>query len=474
MDLKEFPVLYVDDEEDNLDVFRFNYRRIFNIHTASSGEEALSLVEKKDFAVVITDQRMPKMTGLDFLARVKEIKAETLGIILTAYRDPDVLIDAIRLGSVYRFLTKPFNSEELKAAITQAIEVWHLKRKNQELERKLSEYTHYLDNQVHAQYDFGNIIGSSKSLLKVLDNIEKVAPTSSTVLLRGETGTGKELIAHAIHLNSNRAADPFVRVNCAALASGILESELFGHERGAFTGAVSRRMGRFEMADRGTLFLDEVGDLPMDIQVKLLRVLQEREFERVGGEETIKVDVRLISATHKNLEDLVSKGLFRQDLYYRLNVFPLELPPLRERRDDIRELVNHFVEKYSTVTGKLVRKVEQEFFRALDSYDWPGNVRELENLIERAMILSTDGILSMKDLRFGPGFEMPAISTSRTTLALDSEINETEKSRIIRAVEECRGNMAQTARKLGINRTTLYYRMKKHNLEYLQNAKWQG
>ncbi|MBN2724352.1 MAG: sigma-54-dependent Fis family transcriptional regulator [Deltaproteobacteria bacterium] len=473
MDFKDFPVLYVDDEPDNLEVFRLNFRRTLDITTAQDGPSALELAAKKNFAVVVTDQRMPKMSGLEFLQKHRIINPDALGIILTAYKDPDVLMEAIRLGVVYRFITKPWNMDELKSAIVQAIEVFHLKKLNLILEKKLEAYTSYLDNQAHEVFSFGNIVGSSKALKNVLDNIERVAPTASTVLLRGETGTGKELIAHAIHLNSPRASRPFVRVNCAALSSGVLESELFGHEKGAFTGAVSKRMGRFELADTGTLFLDEVGDLPIDIQVKLLRVLQEREFERVGGEETVSVDVRLISATHRDLEDLVSRGEFRQDLYYRLNVFPVELPSLRERRQDIRELVVHFVEKYQSVTGKKVQQIDENFIRALEAYDWPGNVRELENIIERALILSSNGTLAVSDLRFGPNFEKTETISQRISAPLDIQKNENEKSRILRAVEESKGNMAHAARMLGINRSTLYYRMKKHGIEYLQSEKWQ-
>lgn len=326
MDIAKYPVLYVDDEKDNLDVFRFNFRKNFTIFEAQSGAEGLEILGRESIAVVVTDQRMPKMTGLEFLEQAVATKPGIVSIILTAYRDTEVLIQAIRMGIVYRFITKPWNSEELKSAILQAIELYHLREENERLTERLKEYAGYLDSQAHGQFDYGNIVGSSEPMRAVLQKIEKVAPTGSTVLVRGETGTGKELVAHAIHLNSPRSEGPFVRVNCAALSLGTLESELFGHEKGAFTGAVSKRLGRFELADGGTLFLDEIGDLPMEIQVKLLRILQEREFERVGGEETLTVNVRVISATHKDLESLVQEGKFRQDLYYRLNVFPIHIP----------------------------------------------------------------------------------------------------------------------------------------------------
>src|SRR3954466_7914065 len=306
LDVKRYPILVVDDEQDNLDAFRFNFRKTFDILTASGGAEALQILEGKEVAVVVTDQRMPKMTGVELLREVRVRQPDAVGIILTAFTDVDVLIEAINLGQVYRYITKPWDAKEVRGVLQYAIERFHLTQDNKKLQAQLAEYTGYLNQQLHGEFDFGNIIGESAPLREVLDKVEQVAPTNSTVLLRGETGTGKELVAHAIHINSPRDGKPFVRVNCAALAPGVLERELFGHEKGAFTGAVARRAGRLEMADGGTLFLDEVGDLPMDVQAKLLRVLQEREFERVGGLETLKVDVRVVSATHRDLEQLVA------------------------------------------------------------------------------------------------------------------------------------------------------------------------
>ncbi|MEO8842078.1 MAG: sigma-54 dependent transcriptional regulator, partial [Kofleriaceae bacterium] len=291
LDVKRYPILVVDDEQDNLDAFRFNFRKTFDILTATSGAEALAILAEKNVAVIVTDQRMPKMTGVELLREVRAKTPETVGIILTAFTDVDVLIEAINLGQVYRYITKPWDAKEVRGVMQYAIERYHLQAENKRLAAQLSEYTGYLNQQLHGEFDFGNIIGESGALREVLAKVEQVAPTFSTVLLRGETGTGKELVAHAIHINSPREEKPFVRVNCAALAPGVLESELFGHEKGSFTGAMERRRGRFELADGGTLFLDEVGDLPMEVQIKLLRTLQERELERVGGNETIKVDV---------------------------------------------------------------------------------------------------------------------------------------------------------------------------------------
>src|SRR5882757_5248473 len=401
LDVKRYPILVVDDEQDNLDAFRFNFRKTFDIVTASGGAEALAVLEDKEVAVVVTDQRMPRMTGVELLREVRVRQPEAVGIILTAFTDVDVLIEAINVGQVYRYITKPWDAKEVRGVLQYAIERFHLQRENKRLTAQLAEYTGYLNQQLHGEFDFGNIIGDSPALREVLDKVEQVAPTSSSVLLRGETGTGKELVAHAIHINSPREEKPFVRVNCAALAPGVLESELFGHEKGSFTGAMERRRGRFELADGGTLFLDEVGDLPMEVQIKLLRTLQEREIERVGGNETIKVDVRVVSATNRNLEKMIEDGEFREDLYYRLNVFPINLPPLRDRLDDLPVLANHFVAKFARQMGVPAAGATADAMAKLREYNWPGNVRELENIVERAMILARGAPLGTSHLDFG-------------------------------------------------------------------------
>ncbi len=365
LDLAKYPVLVVDDESDNLDAFRFNFGRTFKLLLAGSGEEALALARAEDVAVIVTDQRMPRMTGLDLLKAAREVRPDAVGIIVTAFTDVDVLIESINLGRIYRYVTKPWDSKEVRGVLTHAIERFALLRENRRLEEQLSAYVGMLSKEAHSAFSFGAIVGESPALRDVLARVEQVAQTSSTVLLRGETGTGKEMVARAIHINSARESRPFVRVNCAALAPGVLESELFGHEKGSFTGAVARRLGRFELADGGTLFLDEVGDLPLDVQVKLLRVLQEREFERVGGAETVKVDVRIVSATHRDLEQQIADGTFREDLYYRLNVFPILLPPLRDRPSDIPHLAEHFLQKYAPGAGKAVRGIDASAVAAL-------------------------------------------------------------------------------------------------------------
>jgi two-component system response regulator AtoC len=471
--LSKFPVLVVDDESDNLDAFRFTFGKTFTLHLASSGEEALGLAREHDMAVVVTDQRMPRMTGLELLRAVRDVRPDAIGIIVTAFTDVEVLIESINLGRIYRYVTKPWDSKELRGILIQAVERFHLVRENRRLAEQLSQYAGILSREAHGQFNFGAIVGDSPPLRQVLAKVEQVAQTQATVLLRGETGTGKEMVARAIHINSAREARPFVRVNCAALAPSVLESELFGHEKGAFTGAVARRPGRFELADGGTLFLDEVGDL-------LLRVLQEREFERVGGVETVKVDVRLISATHRDLERLIGEGKFREDLYYRLNVFPITMPPLRERPGDIPLLVDHFVSKYAQSTGKRMRGVDPSAVALLSAYPWPGNVRELENVIERGMILAGSDVLTASDLDFGRR-HTPLVGAVTSTMAnspssptavdggrsLHKRLQEQERSEIVAAVERAQGNIAHAARTLGINRSTLYYRMRKHGLEHL-------
>jgi two-component system response regulator AtoC len=477
------PVLVVDDEPDNLDAIRFNFGKSFSLLPAGSGEEALALVKQHDVAVIVTDQRMPRMTGLELLKAAREIRPDAVGIIVTAFTDVDVLIEAINLGRIYRYVTKPWDAKELRGILIHAIERYQLVRENRRLTEQLQQYAGVLASDAHGAFNFGAIVGDSPALREVLARVEQVAQTSSTVLLRGETGTGKEMVARAIHINSARESRPFVRVNCAALAPGVLESELFGHEKGAFTGAVARRLGRFELADGGTLFLDEVGDLPADVQVKLLRVLQEREFERVGGAETVKVDVRVVSATHRDLEQQITAGEFREDLYYRLNVFPITLPPLRDRPGDIPMLCEHFIQKYAQTIGKRVRGVDPGALASLASYPWPGNVRELENVIERAMILARGAELTAADLEFSrrPGAPPPPAATTTAAAAgarpgvpgrdgtrpLHERLSDQERAEIIAAIDQAQGNIALAARTLGINRSTLYYRLRKHGLEHL-------
>ena len=380
LDLLRYPVLVVDDEQDNLDIVRFNFRKAHTLLFATSGTDALEILKKEDVACIVSDQRMPGMTGIELLRAAREFRPETVNILLTAYADLPLLAQALNDGLAYRYVSKPWSTEELGLALRGAIERFHLIRENKRLLDLLSEQNALLRRDADEAFNFGEIVGEAKVLARVLETVKQVAPTPSTVLIRGESGVGKELIARAIHNASPRAGKAFVRVNCAALAPGVLESELFGHEKGSFTGALARKLGRFELADGGTIFLDEVGDLSPEIQVKLLRVLQEREFERVGGTETLRVDVRVVSATNRDLEQLMQDGLFREDLYYRLNVFPVNVPALRERLEDMEQLASHFVLRFAQRCGKPVKGISADAIERLQGYAWPGNVRELELL----------------------------------------------------------------------------------------------
>ncbi len=499
-DPQSLPVLVVDDEADNLDAFRFSFRKGFRILTAQSAEAGLQILSQEKVAVIVADQRMPKMTGLQFLETAQRLVPLAVPIIVTAYTDVDVLIEAINSGHIYRYITKPWDSKELRGVLLQALERYHLLVENARLQKQLEHYAGYLEKELHGAADFGQLVGESAALRAALLRVEQVARTDATVLLRGESGTGKELVAHAIHINSRRSNRPFVRVNCAALASGVLESELFGHERGAFTGAMARHPGRFELADGGTIFLDEVGDLPMEVQVKLLRVLQERSFERVGGSETLHVDVRVISATHKDLEAMIAAGTFREDLYYRLNVFPIVLPPLRDRLEDLPMLCQHFLHKWRKHAAQRVTQVSQQALAYLAQYDFPGNVRELENLIERALILAVGSEITPAELEFvrpssrsgmstgspsrppasapvvvasppPPSAPAPNAPTEPLSRTLSDRLLDQERAEILSAIERADGNIAQAARLLGYNRSTLYYRLRKHDLLHLLPTK---
>ena len=352
------------------------------VSSAKDGKEGLLLGKKGNFDLVITDYRMEPMSGLEVLDEIKKINPETAVVLITAYGTMELAVKAMNRGAS-DCVSKPLSLEEFRTRIRKVLENKAIREENQ----RLGEENQYLRTQVSQQYNFGRIIGHSKPMQLIFDQIRKIAPTDSSVLISGESGTGKELIAHSIHNFSPRQEKSFIKVNCGALAEGLLESELFGHEKGAFTNAIKQKRGKFELADGGSIFLDEIGDISENVQVKLLRVLQEKEIDRVGGEQTKKVDVRIIAATNRNLFELVQKGKFREDLYYRLNVIPLDLPPLRHRKDDIPLLVDHFLKKKGAEMKKPISKMSPQTLEALQEYDWPGNIRELENLIERALVL---------------------------------------------------------------------------------------
>ena len=461
-DFTQYPILVVDDEEDNLDAFDLNFGDDYKILTATNGAEALEVLQEHPALVLVVDQRMPGMSGLEFLQKSQKIGGNRVAILLTAYRDVEVLASALNSGLVHRYIQKPWNIEETTAVLRQCLQWLHLQEENQRLTRRLEELNRYLSREVDRQFNYGDIVGSSARLKQTMATLKQVAPTQSTVLITGESGTGKELAATAIHYSSTRAKAPFVRVNLAAMNPNLIESELFGHEKGAFTGATQSRPGRLELAQGGSLFLDEIGDLPPETQVKLLRVLQEREYERVGGSRTLTMDVRIIAATNRDLQKLIEEGRFREDLYYRVNVFPIHMPPLRVRKEDIPELAEHFLGRFAPRVGKTFTGFTPGALEILGRYDWPGNVRELENVLERAMIVGVGERLTADDLAFlEPKGTAPPTDSEK---ALPEMLESFERQQLSQALEKNNGSVSRTARELGLNRTTLYYRLKKYGL----------
>jgi DNA-binding NtrC family response regulator len=429
----------------------------YEVDSCADGKEALQVLQDHIYDVVLTDLSMPEVDGMAVLSFLVQHFPETSCIIITGYGTIKTAVDAMRLGA-YDYLCKPVETEEILLVIKRALEHQRLWRENIRLKKQLRE-----------KFGFDNIIGTSEPMLQVFDLIRKVADTDSTVLIMGESGTGKELVARAIHYHGQRQANPLIPVNCAAIPADLLESELFGHEKGAFTHAIRTRVGRFEQAHGGTIFLDEIGDMSPSLQVKILRVLQDRQFERIGGNRTIKVDIRVIAATNQDLQQLVQAGRFREDLYYRLNVIPIRLPPLRERRSDIPVLVNHFIQEFSHKKKKSVRRVTPEAMRRLTDYDWPGNVRELENLMERLVILSEGEVLDVKDL---PEHFQERLSGSiwwqaeipAGGLPLQKMLSDLERQLIIKALDQAGWVKNQAAQLLQLNRTTLVEKIKKQKI----------
>jgi DNA-binding NtrC family response regulator len=448
-------ILYVDDDEPNLRLFRRHFDDCFAILTAGSGPEALSALEAGGrVGVLVADQRMAPMTGIELFSQVEQ-RWPLLGrVLLTAYSDRDLLLAAIQRGRVHDYVLKPWQPEELKLRLEHAMSAFASRHA---LSRAAVERD-ALRSQVAAD-ESAALVGLERGLKQVDGVISRVAPTDTTVLIRGETGTGKELVAREIHRRSQRVDGPFIRTNCAALSEGVLESELFGHEAGAFTGASKARQGRFEQADGGTLFLDEIGDLSPNVQVKLLRVLQEREVERVGGSRPIAVDIRIVAATHQPLEERIAQGRFRQDLFFRLNVLPIHLPPLRERPEDIEPLARAFLARFAGELGKVLEPAPA-MLEALEAYDWPGNVRELRNVLERAAVLAPEqGQLLPDDVVFDlPSAAPKPVAASGSVF---QEIREEEAHRIREALRSSNGSRARAARLLGMPRTTLNDRIRK-------------
>lgn len=464
-------VLVVDDEAASVNLLRITLTRHYKVHTATDGPAALALLAANpDIAVAIIDQRMPGMTGTELIQNTIEPYPNLIRIILTGYTDIDALIAAINAGRVYRYLTKPWNKEELVATVRQGMEVHRLGTENLRLQEELREANQrlrvenaQLKREARGRYRFEEIIGASPALEKMLGLLERIVTTDSTVLITGETGTGKELVARALHYNGPRAERPFVSENCAAIAPELLTSELFGHKKGSFTGATEDRRGLFEVADGGTLFLDEIGDCPPDLQTRLLRVLDQGEIRRVGDSQPIKVDVRVIAATHHDLEQDVRDGRFRQDLFYRLSVFTVRTPALRERREDVPLLAQHFVENLARDRGKAVRNLTNDTIDLLSAHDFPGNVRELQNEIERAFTLAEpDGYITPDLLseKFQSLNSRPAANGG----TLRTNVERFEADFIREALERNGGNKSRTATELGLSRRSFLDKLIKYGM----------
>lgn len=442
-----YRILVVDDEELQREMLGgFLQKEGFSVSLADSGETALKLCQDEFFEVALIDLKMPGMDGIELLSNLKEINPEIQVIVITAHGSIETAVEAMRRGA-FHYVNKPVDLEELKINVKKALE-----------SQKVLAENRFLKEQLEEKYKDLKIIGESKAIQEVLSTVARVAKTDSTVLIRGESGTGKELVARAIHALGDRASQRFISLSCAAIPETLLESELFGYEKGAFTGATRRKEGRFELADAGTLFLDEIGDLSLETQVKLLRVIETQEFERLGGKETIKVNVRIISATNQDLEKKIKEKSFREDLYYRLNVVSIFIPPLRERKGDILPLVEHFIQKYNQKTGKNIQGITTDAKDILLSYPWPGNIRELENVIERAIVLGRGEAIDKSDLAY--------LSFQKTEqFPSDFSLKELEKSQILKVLEKTGGNLTQAAELLGIHRNTLRLKMKEYGIK---------
>lgn len=447
-------ILIADDEKNMRWILGKNLKdEGFTVVEAENGEEAFNLFMDSEPDMAILDYRMPGIDGMEVLRRIKTINDTVPVIMITAHGNTDAAVEAMKLGAI-DYISKPFDMDELKITIRKVLKIDEL---NKEVE--------YLKAQIMESFD-NRIIGNSRKMLDIYETINKIADTPATVLITGESGTGKELIASAIHSKSSRRDKPYIKVNCGAIPENLLESELFGYEKGAFTGAQSRKAGRFDRAQGGTLFLDEIGELTLPLQVKILRVLQEREFERVGGTEVLKADVRIVAATNRDLDKMVEEGKFREDLLYRLKVIPIKIPALRERKDDIELLAEFFINKYSKEMNKGAINIDNDALQILKNYDFPGNIRELENIIERSVILSSEGLITASVL---PKEVVKGAYSGKKDLFILPEdgisLEEIEESFVRQALEMSRGNQTQAAKLLGISRHALIYRMEKFKIQ---------
>ncbi|HVN82167.1 MAG TPA: sigma-54 dependent transcriptional regulator [Terriglobia bacterium] len=445
-------ILIVEDEPKMLRLLELNLAEEgYTLFLASDAEGGLKILRQEPIDLVLTDLKLPGMTGLGLLQEIKQTNALLPVIVMTAYGTVETAVEAMKAGAS-DYVLKPFSLEEIKLIVRKELQVHRLIEENRSLREALGK-----------RYEFRNIVARSAAMQEVLAIVARVAPTNSTVLLGGESGVGKDLIARAIHQHSRRASGPFVKINCTAIPENLLESELFGYEKGAFTGATTNKPGRFELADKGTIFLDEVGDVPPAIQVKLLGVLQERQFERLGSNKTLKVDVRLVAATNRDLRAALEQGTFREDLYYRLNVVPISIPPLREHKEDIPYLVEHFLEKFSQESAKPVRRIAPEALERLMGFHWPGNVRELENIIERAVAFTSSEVLEIGDIRLDV-LPSKSLVNPLTFLPEGMTLEQWEDEMIREALRRSNNNKSQAARLLGLSRNALRYRLSKMGL----------
>lgn len=461
-------ILIVDDEKGIRDVLEIMLKKDgYRVNAASSGEEAIKLFNSATYALVISDIRMKDMDGVELLKKIKEVNPETIVLMVTAYASVDTAIDAMKAGA-YDYITKPFKIDEVKHIIKNALD-----RKRLEAENIL------LKKELKSRYGFANLIGTSPKMLEIYEIIKRVANTKTNILITSESGTGKELVARAIHYEGVRKGKPFVPINCGAIPENLIESELFGHQKGAFTGAVANKTGFFELANEGTIFLDEITELPVQLQVKLLRVIQEKNFRRVGGIEDISVDVRIIAASNKDIEKEVKEGRFREDLFYRLNVIPIHMPALRERQEDIPVLSQHFLKKYCTELGKDIKKISGEAMEHLLKYHYPGNIRELENIIERAVALEpTDIILpeslpeyirsqgqGVRSQKIGETAEQTINPQVPSGLGLDKAVEDYEKAIILDTLKKAGGIKKKAAELLGLSFRSMRYKLDKYGIE---------
>jgi len=453
-------ILVVDDEVGVRESFEAVLAKEYDLHFATQGPEALRILGTQDMNLVLLDVRMPGMDGIEVLRRIKELNERTDVIVVTAVKSLKTAVEAIKLGA-YDYITKPFDIHEILALIKHVVE-------KQELMKEVL----YLRDKVARDHSFENLVGRNSRMQEIYTLITRIADNNATVLLSGESGTGKEVLARTIHQQSNRSSRPFVAVNCAAIPSELLESELFGHEKGSFTGAIATKVGKFELATGGSLFLDEIGSMRLDHQAKILRALLERKIERVGGTRTIKIDVRVIAASNRDLKKAVEEGTFREDLYYRLNVVPITLPPLRQRRDDIPLLVEHFIAKYNREFNRRVKGFSAGATAALYQYDWPGNVRELENVIQRAVALAQSETVSLRELPLDISILGGQVieDIQKAGLSLREARSHFEKQYILNILEKVQWNQTEAARLLGLHRNTLLWKLQRLGIESRPHA----